>query len=67
MNVLVILLITVSAISSTMPTKPKRTLNPKKNTGPKAWAYKIWKKSDQNRAKKARQRAKQTAVSLQEK
>ena len=67
MNVLILLLITVAATSSTMPTKPKRTPNPKKNTSPKAWAYKIWKKSDQNRAKMSRLRAKQTAESLQEK
>ena len=67
MHTLVYLLISIAAIFSTMPAKPKRSPNPKKNTSPKAWAYKIWKKSDQNRVKKANQRAKQTTGDLQAK
>ena len=67
MNTLVYFLISIAAIFSTMPAKPKRSTNPKKNTKPKAWAYKIWKKSDQNRVKKANQRARQTTGDLQAK
>ena len=52
MNTLVYFLISIAAIVSTMPTKPEQSTNPKKNTNPKAWAYKIWNKSDQNRVKK---------------
>ena len=67
MHTLVHLLISIAAIFSTMPAKPKRSPNPKKNTSPKAWAYKIWKKSDQNRVKKANQRARQMTEDLQAK
>ena len=66
-NTLALVLITIVLVFSTMPPKPKHTPNPKKKTNPKAWAYKIWKKSEQDRAKKTRSRANQNADDLKDK